>query len=120
MWNLTHFDYDDSVFAKGYPYHMDNLIPNPSTDIKLPHNILAIPVSRGSSYKTKYFSEEPSYLQYEIANAGKIENNITPFTSWKYPNRKGWWGENLQNRDTTLLAGQSTSNEIPYRRGRYT
>lgn len=114
MWNLTHFDYDDSVFSKGYPYHMDNLLPNPSSSISLPHNILAIPIHRGTSYKMKYFSEEPAYLQYETANNGKIEHNVTPYTSWKYTGRTGWWGENLQNSDTTLLAGQGTSNDIPY------
>ena len=120
MWNLTHFDYDDSVYAKGYPYHMDNHLPNPHSDEYwnpakyLPHNIIAIPMFRGVGYKTKYFNEEPGYLNYETQNYGKIENNITPYTSWKYPNRKGWWPENLQNKDSTLLAGQTDVNAVPY------
>lgn len=52
MWNLTHFDYDDSVYSKGYPYHMDDQLPNPHADEYwnpakyLPHNIMAIPIFR--------------------------------------------------------------------------
>ncbi|MDD4530307.1 MAG: hypothetical protein PHO80_02015, partial [Candidatus Gracilibacteria bacterium] len=120
MWNLTHFDYDDSVYSKGYPYHMDNQIPNPSASEfwnpadKLPHNIIALPIFRGVGYKMKYFSQEPSYLTYEANNNGKIEHNVTPYTSWKYTNRTGWWSENLQNKDETLLAGQDKVNNIPY------
>lgn len=116
MWNLTHYDYDDTVFSKGYPYHavVDNMLPNPSNDLILPHNILAIPMSRGTSYKMKYFSEEPYYLKVETDNYGKIEHNLTPYASWKFFGRSGWWGENLQNRDKTLLAGQESSNTIPY------
>lgn len=114
MWNLTHLDYDDNAFSKGYPYHMDNLVPNPATDIKLPHNMIAFPVARGSSYKHKYFSEDPWYLQYETQNTGKIETSFHPYASWKYAGKTGWWPENLQNRDNTLLSGQSESNEVSY------
>lgn len=120
MWNLTHYDYDDSVYSKGYPYHMDNQIPNPNAEDfwnpakYLPHNIIALPIFKWVGYKMKYFSEEIWYTRYEVINNGKIENNITPYTSRKYPQYKWWWSENLQNKDSTLLAGQDKTNEIPY------
>jgi len=116
MWNLTHWDYDDSVYAKGYPYHLDNLIPNAANEsaLSLPHNLIAIPFSKGVGYKNKYFSEEWSYGNYEAQNTGRIETTGHPYASWKYTGRTGWWPENLQNRDNTLLAGQDSVNTVPY------
>jgi hypothetical protein len=43
MWNLTHYDYSDSPYEKGYPFHMDNHIPNVNENIKQPHNTVIIP-----------------------------------------------------------------------------
>lgn len=120
MWNLTQYDYDDNVYSKWYPYHMDNQLPNPSAlDFwnparELPHNIVVVPTFKWIGYNLKYFEENLWYTAYEVNNNWKIESNITPYTSWKYPDKKGWWSENLQNKDDTLLAGQDNVNQIPY------
>ncbi|NTU98874.1 hypothetical protein HGA64_02620, partial [Candidatus Falkowbacteria bacterium] len=98
MWSLTHYDYDDNAFSKGYPYHMDNLLPNLDNvrnGILRPHNIVAQPIYKGLGYGLSY---DPNYQsQFYSVDRQKIT---------------GWMSDNLQNKDDTLLAGQSTSNTI--------
>jgi len=114
MWNLTHYDYSDSPYEKWYPFHMDNHIPNVSESINQPHNILAIPFYKWLWYKTKYFQEEKNFWNIMKENDWKIEHNLTVYSSWKYDWKKWWWWENLQNRDDTTLAWNSSVNNVPY------
>ena len=92
MWDLTHVDYDDSNMVKAHPYHMDNHLPNYDNTINKPHNTIAIPIYKGLGYSITY--DKNNKMNYH----GVI--------------KKGWWGDNLQNKDDTLLAGQDTCNEI--------
>ena len=92
MWQLTHIDYDDNVFSKAYPYHMDNLLPNYDNGLIKPHNVIAIPLYKGLGYDITYDKEN------EIDYHGE--------------KKKGWWCDNLQNKDETLLAAQETCNKI--------
>ncbi|KAL9649755.1 hypothetical protein ABK040_009570 [Willaertia magna] len=91
MWDLTHYDYDDNYFSKAYPYHMDNYLPNLLNEIKKPQNLIAFPLLKGLGYGVSYSKT------YSIT---------------KYSNKKGWWSDNLQNKDHTLLAGQTVSYDV--------
>lgn len=94
---MTHYDYDDNAFDKAYKYHMDNNLPgidfgppwNPSR--YMPHNLINQPIYKGLGFSITYSKQQ---------------------TLARFPQYKGWWSDNLQNRDTTLLAGQSQSNDI--------
>lgn len=97
MWDLTHYDYDDNAMDKGYKYHMDNNLP--SIDVgpagnpawTKPHNLVAFPIFKGFGYQMDYDST---------------------FTIDKFKPYHGWWSDNLQNKDNTLLAGQKKSNDV--------
>lgn len=59
MWDLTHSGYDDNVYNKGHPYHMDNCLPavelSPSnTPTYKPHNLIAFPIYKGCGYSITY------------------------------------------------------------------
>ena len=92
MWQLTHIDYDDNAMDKAYKYHVDNVLPNYDTKIFKPQNTIAVPIYKGLGYNIVY-------------------NKSTTFN---YHNKvkSGWWSDNLQNKDDTLIAGQETCNEI--------
>ena len=92
MWDMTHVDYDNNNMDKAYKYHMDNLIPNLDNRIYKPHNILAVPIFKGLGYNITY-----------------DKNNEIDYHGVK---KKGWWCDNLQNMDNTLVAGQDTCNDI--------
>ena len=92
MWDLTHIDYDNNNMDKAYKYHMDNLVPNYDNTIIKPHNTIAIPIYKGLGYSITY--NKKTSMIYHGAR--------------KY----GWWGDNLQNKDDTLVAGQKTCNNI--------
>jgi hypothetical protein len=97
MWDMTHVYYEDNPMDKAFKYHLDNCLPgvdygpggNPSR-IK-PHNILSFPIWKGFGFETTY--DRTRSLK-------------------RFPLYKGWWSDNLQNRDNTLYAGQSKSNDI--------
>ena len=97
MWDMTHYDYDDNAFDKAYKYHMDNNLPgmdygppwNPAR--YQPHNLINQPIYKGLGFSITYSNQQ---------------------TLARFPQYKGWWSDNLQNKDTTLLAGQSQSNDI--------
>eukprot|EP01105_Mastigella_eilhardi_P019188 TRINITY_DN44_c0_g1_i1.p1 TRINITY_DN44_c0_g1~~TRINITY_DN44_c0_g1_i1.p1 ORF type:complete len:2356 (-),score=578.79 TRINITY_DN44_c0_g1_i1:76-6915(-) len=91
MWDLTHYDYDDNKFDKAYKYHMDNNLPHLGHYISKTDNVIAFPIFKGLGYKMVYDSN------YAHSN---------------FPNKKGWWSDNLQNRDHTLVSGQTSSNNI--------
>jgi len=98
MWSLTHYDYDDNAFSKGYPYHMDNRLPsldNVRSGILRPHNIIAQPMYKGVGYQLIYDRFYQS--KYYDVEGQKIT---------------GWRSENLQNKDDTLLGGQEDANTI--------
>ncbi len=99
MWSLTHYDYADNAFEKGYVYHMDNLLPNldniNNRKILRPHNIIAQPMYKGLGYAMNYDRNYTSKF-YDVEG-----NKIT-----------GWQSDNLQNKDDTLLGGQLEANEI--------
>ena len=92
MWDLTHVDYDDNNMDKAYKYHMDNHVPNYDNSIKKPHNIIAVPIYKGLGYNITY--DKNNQMNYH----GTI--------------KKGWWSDDLQNKDNTLVAGQDTINTI--------
>ena len=98
MWDLTKETYEDSPFLKGFPFHLDNNLPaidvspiqNPA--YYKPHNFVAFPIFKGFGYKIEYDKN------FGLSN--------------KFGVYKGWWSDNLQNKDHTLLAGQETVNEV--------
>ena len=92
MWDLTHVDYDDNAMDKAYKYHMDNHLPNYDNKIIKPHNTIAIPIYKGLGYSITYNKDYS--MKYHGAN------------------KKGWWCDNLQNRDDTLVAGQTACNKV--------
>ncbi len=97
MWDMTHYDYDDNAMDKAYKYHMDNCLPgidygpsqNPSR-LK-PHNVITQPIYKGLGYNISYSSTK---------------------TLPRFPKYQGWWSDNLQNKDHTLVAGQAKSNNV--------
>ena len=91
MWQLDMGkpDYYDDSFWKGYPFHMDDCIPNFDNSINKPHDLIAFPIFKGLGYNITYSPE------YSIK---------------KFPKYKGWWSDQLQNKDHTLLAGQEKVN----------
>ena len=51
MWDLTQEDdYWDNEFYKGYPFHLDDCIPNFDNEIVKPHDIIAFPIFKGLGY----------------------------------------------------------------------
>ena len=92
MWDLTHFDYSDDNIDKGYRYHMDNVIPNYDNGILKPQNTITIPIYKGLGYSIEY-------------------NNKTVY-NYHNMQRTGWWNDNLQNRDDTILGGQEKCNNV--------
>ena len=100
MWQMTHVDYYDTAMDKAYKYHSDNVIPNydafdhrfASPDIIKPQNSIAIPIYKGLGYNIVY--DKNTGINYHGQN------------------KKGWWSDNLQNKDDTLLAGQDICNNI--------
>ena len=92
MWQLTHVDYYDDPMDKAYKYHPDNLLPNYDNKILKPHNTIAIPLYKGLGFNIAYDK-----------NNGMYYHGVY---------RRGWWGDNLQNKDDTLLVGQETCNNI--------
>ena len=92
MWKLTHVDYYDDPMDKAYKYHPDDLLPNIENDVNKPHNSIVIPLFKGLGYNIVY--DKNTQMKY---------HNMT---------KKGWWGDNLQNKDDTLLAGQEVCNQI--------
>ena len=91
MWQLTmESDYWDDSFYKGYPWHLDNCLPNLDNPITKPHDLIAFPIFKGLGYNITY------------------DRN---YTLKKFPQYKGWWSDQLQNKDHTLLAGQQKVNE---------
>ena len=92
MWEMTKTDYASDVYYKGYPWHFDNTLPGLDGNQK-PQNLMAFPIFKGFGYKMDYSPTKSVYHRYNDA--------------------KGWWCDNLQNKDYTLLAGQSTVNTFP-------
>ena len=92
MWDLTHDDYDNNNIDKGYRYHRDNLLPNYDNTIIKPHNTIAIPLYKGLGYNINYNKNNNMNYHGEV--------------------KKGWWVDNLQNKDDTILAGQDMCNKI--------
>ena len=92
MWQLTmEEDYSDDSFYKGYPYHLDDCIPNLDNPITKPHDLIAFPIFKGLGYNISYSNE---------------------YSLNKFKDYKGWWSDQLQNKDHTLLAGQENVNQI--------
>ena len=91
MWQLDLWDYYDDQFWKGYPFHMDDCIPNLDNEIRKPHDIIAFPIFKGLGYNLTY---DRNYGLY------------------KFPEYKGWWSDQLQNKDYSLLAGQQRVSQV--------
>ena len=92
MWEMTKTDYASDVYSKGYPWHFDNNLPGLEGNQK-PKNLMAFPIFKGFGYKIEY---SPTLSIYHHYNGGT-----------------GWWSDNLQNKDNTLLAGQDHVNTFP-------
>ena len=93
MWEMTKPNYSSDVYYKGYPWHFDNNLPSLDGIDDKPVNLMAFPIYKGFGYKIEYSKDN------EVPN--------------RYNGGKGWWSDNLQNKDNTLLAGQSHSNKYP-------
>ena len=92
MWQLNmEPDYWDDSFYKGYPWHLDDCIPNLDNANTKPHDLIAFPIYKGLGYNITY------------SNTYTLRN---------YSQYKGWWSDQLQNKDHTLLAGQQNVNTI--------
>ena len=91
MWDLTHYDYDDNWYDKAYKYHVDNILPQLGSWCSRPQNTIVFPLYKGLGYSMTY---------------DKTYSNA------RFPGKTGWWSDNLQNRDHTLVAGQETSNDV--------
>jgi hypothetical protein len=93
MWDMTKANYASDVYYKGYPWHYDNNLPGFDRIYEKADNLLAFPIFKGFGYKMDY----------------SPNNTILN----RYNNGKGWWSDNLQNKDNTLLAGQPYVNINP-------
>ena len=92
MWQLTmEPDYYDDSFWKGYPWHLDNCIPNLDNGVTKPQDMVAFPIFKGLGYNITYSRD------YSIK---------------KFSEYKGWWSDQLQNKDHSLLAGQQKVNKV--------
>jgi hypothetical protein len=92
MWQLNlQEDYYDDSFYKGFPFHLDDNIPNIDNGNYKPHDIIQFPIFKGLGYSITYDRN------YAIK---------------KFPLYKGWWSDQLQSKDHTLLAGQQKVNQI--------
>ena len=91
MWQLNMPEYSDDQFFKGYPWHLDDCIPNLDNSILKPHDIIAFPLLKGLGYNLTY---DKNYSLY------------------KFPDYKGWWSDQLQNKDHTLIAGQQKVSQV--------
>ena len=91
MWQMNLPDYSDDSFFKGYPYHLDDCIPNLDNNIKKPHDIIVFPIFKGLGYNLTYDSN---------------------YSLYKFPQYKGWWSDQLQNKDHTLIAGQQKVSQV--------
>ena len=92
MWTMNSYEYEDNDVNKAYKGHMDNQLPNYDNNIHKPHNIIAVPLYKGLGYN----------IIYDLNN--EMDYHKT--------RKRGWWCDNLQNKDDTLLAGQNKSNKI--------
>jgi len=91
MWDLTHYDYDDNQFDKAYKYHMDNNLPHLGHGNTRPDNLISFPLYKGLGYSMVYDKT---------------------YSNKRYPDYKGWWSDNLQNKDHTLVAGNLVSYNV--------
>ena len=91
MWQLNVEDYSDDQFYKGYPWHLDDCIPNLDNGILKPHDIIAFPLYKGIGYDLTY------------------DRN---YSIYKFPQYKGWWSDQLQNKDHSLIAGQQKVSQV--------
>ena len=91
MWQLSIFGYSDDSFYKGYPFHLDNCIPNVDNPIQKPQDLIAFPIFKGLGYNITYSRD---------------------YSLKKFPKYKGWWSDQLQNKDHSLIAGQQKVNQI--------
>ncbi|KAG9397478.1 protein of unknown function UPF0086 [Carpediemonas membranifera] len=96
MWDMTHYDYSSTPYAQGYPYTIDNLLPNANNGIYKPHNIVSWPIWKGVGFSVTYDSAR--------------NNPAYPVTDPRFSHMSGWWSDNLQSRDDTMLGGQSYVN----------
>jgi len=92
MWDLTHYDYDDNQFDKAYKYHMDNNLPHLGHSNTRPDNLISFPLYKGLGYSMVY---DPDH--YNVALGTE---------------HRGWWSDNLQNKDHTLTAGNDKVNDV--------
>jgi len=71
----------------------DDWLPNVDNGMKMPQNIVLFPIFKGLGYEIAYSKDlkypRPLYSQYS-----------------------GWWSDQLQNKDGSLYAGNSKSNNI--------
>ena len=89
MWALK--GYEDSDLLKGIGEH-DNVLPNYDNNNWAVRNIIAFPIYKGLEYTISY--DKNTEMTY---------HNVK---------KRGWWSDNLQNKDDTLLIGQEKSNKI--------
>ena len=89
MWTMNSYEYEDNEVNKAYRGHLDNVLPNYDNKISKTRNTIAVPIYKGLGYN----------ITYDLNNQMNYHGKI----------KKGWWCDNLQNKDDTLLAGQDKS-----------
>ena len=87
MWQLTLSDYSDDSLYKGYPY----CIPNLDNEVHKPQDLIAFPIYKGLGYNITYSRD---------------------YSLKKFKEYKGWWSDQLQNKDHSLIAGQQKVNQV--------
>ena len=92
MWNMAYHNYIDTSYDKANNKHLENLLPNFDNSEDKPENIISIPIYKGLGYNITY--------------------NKTQEMNYHGEKKRGWWPDNLQNKDDTLLAGNKISNII--------
>ena len=92
MWTMNSYEYEDNNVNKGYKGHMDNQLPNYDNFLNKTLNVIAVPLYKGLGYN----------IIYDL-------NNEMNYHKTK---KRGWWCDNLQNKDDTLLSGQNKVNKI--------
>lgn len=90
MWDMTSSQYDNTKVSKGYKYHMDNLLPSAENKMDKLHNLITFPIINSNAYQIKYSKD------YTLPNDDTYS---------------GWWSDNLQNNDNTIISG-SGDNEL--------
>ncbi|KAL0236801.1 hypothetical protein PCE1_000198 [Barthelona sp. PCE] len=97
-------DYHDSNLLKGYPFDVSNPIPSHAVSPHdKPTSIFLLGMRKGVGYYPVYSkATAPKGGDFEYSDLKKFDGS----------NKRGWYSDNLQDRDDTILVGQQKSNRV--------